>query len=262
MAMAETVATHPNEDALAIRRIGVGDLAAALLQGWRDFSAIPTQLIFLCVLYPAIGLVAARAASGGHLLPLLWPIASGFALVGPVTALGLCQISWRRERMLPTSWLNVFDVVRSPALVPILCVTALLAGIFVAWIITARLIWSATMGDYAPAGIQELLDTVLSTEEGWRLIVIGNGVGFLYALLVLAISLITFPVLLDRPMPPERAIALSVRATLTNPVPVLLWGLIVAVVLAVASIPFFLGLAVAVPVLGHATWHLYRRLIP
>lgn len=261
MATAETVATPTEAEAIALRRIGFGDLGAALIQGWRDFSAIPTQLVFLAVLYPAIGLVAARAASGGHLLPLLWPLASGFALVGPITALGLCQISWRRERMLPTSWLNAFDVLRSPALVPILCVTALLAGIFIAWLITARVIWNATMGGFAPADIDELLSAVLHTPQGWRLILIGNGVGFLFALVVLATSVVTFPALLDRPMPAERAVALSLRATALNPLPVLAWGFIVALVLAVASIPFFLGLAVAVPVLGHATWHLYRRLV-
>jgi len=261
MVTAETADTHREADTVTIRRIGVGDLGAALLQGWRDFSAIPTQLVFLAILYPLIGLVAARAASGGHLLPLLWPLATGFALVGPVTALGLCQISWRRERMLPTSWLNAFDVLRSPALVPILCVTAFLGAIFVAWLIAARIIWNATMGGFVPEDMGELLNAVLHTHAGWRLILIGNGVGLLFALLVLATSVITFPILLDRPMPPERAVALSLRATVTNPVPVLLWGLLVAVILAVASIPFFLGLSVAVPVLGHATWHLYRRLI-
>jgi len=261
MATAQTVATPRDAEAIVIRRIDLRDLGAALIQGWRDFSAIPTQLVFLAVLYPAIGLVAARAASGGHLLPLLWPLASGFALVGPVTALGLCQISWRRERMLPTSWLNAFDVLRSPALVPILCVTALLAGIFIAWLIAARLIWNATMGGFAPADIDELLSVVLHTRQGWRLILIGNGAGLLFALIVLATSVVTFPALLDRPMPAERAVALSLRAAAMNPLPVLAWGGIVAVVLAVASIPFFLGLAVAVPVLGHATWHLYRRLV-
>ena len=263
MATAHPVAAHPaREEAIPVRRIGPGDLAAALLQGWRDFTAIPTQLLFLSVLYPVIGLIAARMASGGRMLPLLWPLVTGFALVGPVTALGLCEISRRRERMLPTSWFHAFDVFRSPALVPILCVTAFLAGVFIAWLIAARIIWNATMGGFEPSSIQDLLDRVLHTPEGWWLVGLGNGVGLLFALLVLATTLITFPVLIDRAIPPERAVALSLRATARNPVMVLLWGLIVAGTLFVASIPAFLGLAIAVPVLGHATWHLYRRLVP
>lgn len=263
MATAQPVAVqHAEEDAIPVRRIGPGDLSAALIQGWRDFMAIPTQLLFLSVLYPVIGLVAARVASGGPMLPLLWPLIAGFALVGPVTALGLCEISRRRERMLPTAWYNAFDVFRSPSLVPILCVTAALAGLFVAWLIAARIVWNGTMDRFEPHSIEELLGRVLHTTEGWWLIAIGNGVGLLFALLVLATTLITFPVLIDRGIAPERAVGLSLRATARNPVMVLLWGLVVAVTLFIASIPAFLGIAIAVPVLGHATWHLYRRLVP
>jgi uncharacterized membrane protein len=244
-----------------IRHITTADLRDALARGWADFQAIPTQLIFLSILYPIIGLIAARAAWGGPLMPLLWPLVSGFALVGPVAALGIYELSRRREQGLPTSWLNAFDVLRSPSLIGIVFLALMLVAIFVAWLGTARAITHFTIGPVAPDSIGDFARMVFGTPEGWRLILIGNGVGFLFAALVLMLTVVSFPLLLDRPTDPGVAIRTSVRAVLANPVPMAIWGLIVGVLLLLGSIPAFVGLAVVVPVLGHATWHLYRKLV-
>jgi len=249
----------------AIRRIGVRDLGRALGAGLSDFLAVPTQLLFLGAIYPVVGLIAARAAWGGPLMPLLWPLVAGLSLVGPVAALGLYEISRRRERGLPVSWRNAFDVLRSPAILSIALLGLMLLAIFVAWIFAAQAIHHATIGAAAgppPASPQEFLWRVFATDEGWWLILIGNGVGFLFAALVLSLTVVSFPLLLDRPyLGPVTAVRTSLRAVAVNPVPMALWGLIVAGLLFLGALPFFVGLAVVMPLLGHATWHLYRRVV-
>ncbi|MBX6746743.1 MAG: DUF2189 domain-containing protein [Acetobacteraceae bacterium] len=245
----------------AIRRIGVADLKDVLAKGVEDFMATPTQLFFLCIIYPIIGLVAARAAWGGPLLPLFYPLASGFALLGPLAALGLYEISRRREMGLPASWQDAFAVLQSPSLGSIVLLGLFLIGIFVAWIAAAQAIFAMTMGNAPPVSIGEFVNRLLNTPEGWRLIIIGNGVGFLFALLALMLTVVSFPMLLDRHVDPGVAVGTSIRAVLRNPVPMAVWGLIVAFGLLIGSIPLFIGLAVVLPILGHATWHLYRKVV-
>lgn len=244
-----------------IRRITVADLCLALSRGWEDFRAIPTQILFLGLLYPVVGFIAARFATGG-LLPLLFPLLAGLSLMGPVVALGLYEISRRRERGEPVSLLTAFSAFRAPALGSILVLGAVLFAIFLAWLVSARLIYLATLGDGSHGEtIGALLSAAVSTPEGWRLILIGNGVGFLYAALVLGLTVVSFPLLLDRPTDPWTAMRISIAAVARNPVPMALWGLIVAGLLALGALPLLIGLAVVLPVLGHATWHLYRRVV-
>ncbi|MDB5369834.1 MAG: hypothetical protein JWP20_1392 [Roseomonas sp.] len=250
------------DDLPAIRRIGTAALWRALRLGWEDFSANPTQLVFLAIIYPVIGVVAAAAAAGRDMMPLIWPLLSGFALVGPVAALGIYELSRRREQGLPVTWVHAFGVLRSPSISSILALGVLLLAIFVVWLFTAQAIYDTTFAGVAPASGPDFVRQVLGTEAGWRLMLLGNGVGLLFAIVVLALTVISFPLLLDRPVGAGVAMRTSLRAVVLNPGPMALWGLMVAVILAIASIPLFVGLAVAVPVLGHATWHLYRAVVP
>ena len=244
-----------------VRRIGIHNIREALHRGVDDFLAIPTQLFFLGLIYPLVGLVAARAAWGGNILPLLYPMVAGLSLLGPVAALGLTELSRRRERGETVSWIQAFSVFRSPAIGAIVGLALLLTAIFVAWLVAAQLIYNATLGPAQPASLGSLLRDVLDTPEGWRLLIIGNLVGFGFAVLVLLLTAVSFPLLLDRNVGLGTAIRTSVRTCLANPGPMALWGLIVAGLLLLGCIPFFVGLAVVMPVLGHATWHLYRRVV-
>lgn len=260
--MAEALTTRHAAAAagdVTIRRIGLGDLRLALRRGWDDFLETPTQLVFLCVLYPVIGLVAATMTAGGDVMHLFYPLAAGFALVGPVAALGLYEISRRRERGEPASWTNAFDVIRSPAIGAIFALGVVLLAIFVAWIWAAHAIHAATLGTLPPG--TDPVQALFSTHQGWRLIWIGNLVGFCFAAAVLVLTALSFPMLLDRDGGVGRAVGTSVRAFLANPVPMAAWGLIVAALLLAGSLPLFVGLAVVLPVLGHATWHLYRLVV-
>jgi uncharacterized membrane protein len=250
------------QDPPVVRSIGAGDVLDALREGWDDFLACPTQLLFLGILYPVIGILAAFAASGRDLMPLLWPLVSGLALVGPVAAIGIYELSRRREQNLPSSWLDAFDVLKSPNLGSIVVVGVVLLAIFVAWLFIAQAIYDGTLGRLAPANLTELVTQVFNTPEGWQLLVVGNTVGFFFALAVLMLTSISFPLLLDRPVGPGTALRTSIRASLVNPFPMALWGAIVAALLAIGSLPLFVGLAVVMPVLGHATWHLYRKTVP
>jgi uncharacterized membrane protein len=245
----------------AVRRIGLSDLRDALGQGIDDFRAMPTEAVFLCLLYPIVGLLLGRALTDSDALPLLYPFIAGFALVGPFAAVGLYELSRRREAGLDTEWSHAFDVFRSPAKWSIFALGVLLTVIFVAWLAAADTIFARTIGDAQPASLAAFFRTVVTTPAGWALIVIGNGVGFLFAVVALAVSVISFPLELDRDVGAPAAIVTSVRAVLANPIPMAAWGLIVAVSLALGSIPFLFGLAVVLPVLGHATWHLYRKVV-
>lgn len=247
-------------DRPVVRRIGLPDLRASLAEGWADFLAIPTQLVFLCILYPIIGLVSARVAVGNNLLPLAFPLVAGFALVGPVLAVGLYELSRRREAGLPVSWLNAFDVLRNPSVVSVAMLGGLLFVLFAFWLGAARAIFAATVGD-APLAVGDFTDAVMASPHLWALLVVGNLVGFLFALVVLTVGVVSFPLLLDRNVGPLVAVHTSVRAVLRNPATMLVWGFIVAAVLLLGCLPLFVGLAVAMPVLGHATWHLYRRTV-
>ena len=244
-----------------VRRITLADLTAALRAGLDDFWAMPTHVIFLVVIYPVIGLVIARATLGEDLLPLAFPLAAGFALLGPFAALGLYELSRRRERGLDLSWKYGFEVLRSPSLGSILALGAILTVIFLAWIATANTLYGALFGAVRPHGLGDLAHLVFTTSSGWALIVLGNGIGFLFAVAALTLSVVSFPLLLDRPVGALAAVATSVRAVRTNPGPMAVWGLVIAVALFAGSVPLFIGLAVILPILGHATWHLYRKVV-
>jgi uncharacterized membrane protein len=256
MAGADHTFTRP-----AIRKIGVADLVDALKLGLDDFREKPSHYVFLCLMYPIAGIALTLWSSGANLLPLLFPLMSGFALVGPLAAIGLYEISMRRERGMDTSWRHAFDVRFSPALPSIIVVGLMLFAFFIVWLMVAQNIYTAFFGDSVPVTLSSFLSDVLSTPQGMAMIFWGNLTGFIFALIVLATTIVTFPLLLDRDVGAVAAVDASLRATLLNPVPVAIWGLIVAALLVIGTIPIFAGLAVVMPILGHASWHLYRKLV-
>jgi uncharacterized membrane protein len=244
-----------------IRAIRPVDLKDALARGFTDFVAMPTHIVFLCLIYPIVGLFLARLAFGYDMLPLLFPLMAGFVLIGPFAAIGLYELSRRREQGLEACWTDAFDVLGSPSFAAIAALGFLLMAIFTVWLAAADWIYVATFDNQPVASVGDFLDQILSTSSGWKLIILGNGIGFLFALLVLTISAVSFPLLLDREVGVVTAIVTSARLVFDNPLSMSLWGLIVAGLLVIGSLPFFIGLAVVMPVLGHSTWHLYRKAV-
>lgn len=245
----------------AVRRIEVADIRLALVAGWDDFGACRSDVLFLGLIYAAVGLVLARLAFGMDLLPLLFPLASGFALIGPFAAIGLYEMSRRRERGLGVSWKSPFDVIHAPAFGAMMMLGLMLMALFLLWLGVAWALYRNTLGPLPLTAPSDFLHRVLFTTPGHVLIAAGIGIGFLFALVALTISVVSFPLLVDRDVGLDTAIKTSVHAVMRNPGPMALWGLIVAAALAAGSIPLFMGLVVVLPVLGHATWHLYRRLV-
>jgi uncharacterized membrane protein len=253
---------EPARELPAVRSIGPADLWDALVKGFDDFKAMPTHVLFLGLIYPIAGLAIARWTFGYDLVPMLYPLLAGFALIGPFAAIGLYELSRRRELGLDTSWKHVFDIAHSPSLPAITALGLLLFSLFAVWLAVAHALYVATFGEYdQPATLAELLGRVLGTSEGYTLILAGNAIGFLFALAAFALSVVSFPLLLDRNVGVASAIVTSVKAILENPLTMALWGLIVAAGLVLGSLPFLFGLAVVMPILGHATWHLYRKVV-
>ena len=244
-----------------VRKIGIADLVDALRLGLADFREKPSHYVFICLMYPIAGVFLVMWSSGANLLPLIYPLMSGFALIGPIAAIGLYEISRRREQGLDTSWRHALEVRHSPALPSILAVGFMLFALFIVWLIVAQHIYTTTFEAVGPVSFSTFLSGVLTTSQGLSLIIWGNLAGFVFAVIVLATTVVAFPLMLDRDVGAVAAVDASIRATLANPVPVALWGLIVAALLVVGTIPVFIGLAVVMPVLGHSTWHLYRKLI-
>ena len=244
-----------------VRTIGVADLKQALRAGVQDFQALRTDVAFLCVVYPLIGLLMARFAFHQGMLPLIFPLLSGFALLGPVAAVGLYAMSRKREQGGEASWADAFAVLRAPAFGVIFVLGLFLLATFLVWILVADGLYALTMGPAVPVSMTAFGHDVLTTSGGWALIVLGLGSGFVFAAVVLVVSVVSFPLLLDRNVGLPMAVVTSVRVARKNPVTVALWGVIVAVGLALGSLPLLLGLIVVVPILGHATWHLYRAAV-
>ncbi|HWU18631.1 MAG TPA: DUF2189 domain-containing protein [Devosia sp.] len=243
-----------------VRKITLADLMDALKRGISDFWAKPSHYVLLTLIYPLVGIVLAVWMSGYHTWPLLYPLMGGFALIGPFAAIGLYEISRRRELGLDTSWIHAFEVLRSPAIASIAAVGVFLFALFTFWLTTAQGLYQSLFPS-TPNQLGALIQQVLSTPEGWTLLIVGNLLGLVFAIVTLCTTVVAFPLLLDRDVGAYVAVTTSIRAVLKNPIPMFAWGLIVALGLALGSLPLFVGLAVVIPIFGHATWHLYRKVI-
>jgi len=245
---------------IVVRTIGAADLKDALVKGFDDFKAMPTFALFLVIIYPIIGLVLFRVVFGHDLLPLAFPLIAGFTLLGPLAAIGLYQMSRLREQGLGVS-LEALKLHRHASIGAIVTLGIVLLAIFFAWLVTAQAIYHLIFGNAVPASIAEFARQVFTTSAGWTLIFVGCGVGFVFATVVLTISVMSFPMLLDKNVDAATAVRTSVRAVLANPMTMAMWGLVVAGGLVIGTLPFLIGLAIVLPVLGHATWHLYRKVV-
>lgn len=270
VAIAQQLSTGADET-VAIRTLQATDLRAALATGWQDFREMRGDILVVSFIYPLVGLFVAALAVNGRIVPLAFPLSAGLSLLGPAVAVGFFELARRREAGQTVDWSRFFDGFVRRHDLAIAGATLLLAAIFVCWLGAAWAIYTATLGspldapgDVVPGqavGMQDFAARLFTTREGWTLILLGNLVGAGFALLALAVSLVTFPMLVDRPVDLPTALATSLRAFRANWAILLRWGGIVALLLVLGAIPAFIGLAVVLPVLGYATWHLYRRLI-
>lgn len=260
MAVAHLEGVERPAETYEVRTIGTADLTDALRQGWSDFLEWRGDLIFIGIIYPAVGLATAILAFQGSLMPLFFPLSAGISLLGPAVAVGFYELARRREEGRPSSWTHFFGFAKRPSIDSISGVVGLLVVVFLAWVAIAGTLYFGLMGA-APDTWGEFMTQLFTTPQGWTLIVLGNLAGLFFAGVVLTLSVVSMPMLVDKDVDARTAIETSVRAVSANKGMMIRWGLIVGALLVIGSIPFFVGLAVVLPVLGYATWHLYTKLV-
>jgi uncharacterized membrane protein len=246
---------------IGIRKIGVNDLWQSLKEGYDDFNAKPSFGVFLIVLYPLFALLLTLFLVGENPLYLAFPMVVGFTLLGPVVSVGFLAMSRRRERGLDLSWRSAFEFIHSSSFAPVVALSIVMMLLYVAWLFMAQFIYFGLFSTDPPASISDFATQLVTTRRGAALMMHGTWVGFLFAFTSLAISVVAFPLILDRPVSSFTAVSTSVRAVLSNPFVMAVWGVTVVVLLAAGAILFLVGLAAVLPILGHATWHLYRKVV-
>jgi len=261
MSLTPSASASDLADLPRVRRISRADLNWALSEGWSDFKAKRGDILVLAFIYPFIGLMAILLMFDGALLPMAFPVVAGLSIFGPAAASGFYEIARRRENGLESGWLHFFDPMRGRGRLGLMVLTAGLAIWFMAWLGAAWMLYAATIGEDYPLSRAEFLRRLFYTPEGLTLIVLGNLVGFVFACITLAVAVVSFPMVVDKPVGALLAVETSMRAVVENPEVMSAWGLRVALLLALGCLPAFVGLAIVAPVLGYATWHLYTRLV-
>lgn len=246
---------------ISVRKIRISDLLQSLRKGFADFNARPSFGVFLVMIYPLFALLLTLALTGENLLFLAFPMIAGLTLLGPMVSVAIFEMSRRREQGLDVSWRSSFSFVHSSAFASIVALSIVMAALYVAWLFMAEFIYFGLFTIDAPTSPAEFWNELMTTRRGGALIFYGNAVGLVFSVTALAISVVAFPLLLDRPVTSVSAMAVSIRAFAANSFVLTLWGLMVVALLALGSVFFLVGLAAVLPILGHATWHLYRRLI-
>ncbi|MGP8124008.1 MAG: DUF2189 domain-containing protein [Xanthobacteraceae bacterium] len=243
-----------------VRKITAADVADAFGEGLRDFQAKPLYGLISGGIYATGGILILACITALGMTYLAYPLAAGFALIGPFVAIGLYEVSRQREAGLPVSMPGIWRTIRSRSEIGWMAFVSLF--IFIIWMYQVRLLLALFLGLHVSfSSFQEFLSVILTTTEGLTFLVVGNIIGAVLSVVLFSLTVVSFPLLLDRDLDFVTAMITSVRAVVTNPGPMIGWAAVIAVLLLVSALPLFLGLLVTLPVLGHTTWHLYRRLV-
>jgi uncharacterized membrane protein len=254
------MATSSGKTDPVVLRISAADVVEALVRGLRDFQALPFFGLLFGALYAAGGILIVLSVTAFGMVYLAYPLAAGFALIGPFVAISLYEVSRCREAGRVPTLPDILRTMRSRSEIGWMAFVTLF--IFILWMYQARLLIALFLGVNASfPSLQEFISTVLTTSEGLIFLMVGNMIGAALALILFSLTVVSFPLLLDRDVDFVTAMITSVRAVVMSPVPMVGWAAVIVVLLVVSALPFFLGLLVTLPVLGHATWHLYRRVV-
>jgi uncharacterized membrane protein len=244
-----------------VRPIGFSDIGEAFALGLRDFQAAPVYGLFFGAVYAAGGLLIVACAAVLGVSYLAYPLGAGFALIGPFVAVGLYEVSRRRELGQPLRFRAVLGVIVAQGRRELGWMAFVTLFIFVIWMYQVRLLLALFLGFRSFASLHEFILVVTTTPDGLMFLLIGNLIGAVLALILFSLTVVSFPLLLERDIDFITAMITSVRAVTTSPLPMIGWAAVIVALLIVATLPFFLGLLIVLPVLGHTTWHLYRRIV-
>lgn len=259
MSQTDTVA-DTNPRAFTIQPITVDNVKAAFAAGWDDLKRAPVPSLFFGLVYAAVGAAIVYLFWRNSDEYLIFPIIGMFLLIGPITAVGLYDISRRLEAGEKLDFGGILFAFTRHGGLQIAVFGFILFFCAVFWAKTAAFIYALHFG-LTPVPIERILTAVTTTWTGLQFFVIGSGVGAVFAAFVFAISVVGVPLLFDRDVDPVTAMVSSVQAVLGSPQPYLIFAALIVVLIGVGIGLGFVGLVVTLPMVGHATWHLYRRAI-
>lgn len=260
----KTIVSHmrPSAASIPVRTITDADLRISLRQGLDDFLTFRGDIVLAGLIYTLLGIAAVVMTTSRPLLPFFLPVVAGVGLLGPLAAVGFYELARQREQGREgLHWFNFLDVRKRPSVDDMGIVAGLLLAIFFGWLLAAAALYGLLFGWTTPASIPAFLSMVFGTARGWALIVSGAVIGSIFGWIVLSLSVVSLPMLVDCDVSAADAVSASWRAANANRGQMVRWGLIVLALLVLGSIPAFVGLAFVLPWLGYSTWHLYTRLI-
>jgi uncharacterized membrane protein len=246
---------------IPVHTIADEDLRFALKQGYADFGDLRGDLVFAGLIYTMVGLAAVVMTTSRPLMPFFYPVVAGVALLGPIAAVGFYELARRRENGQEVHWFNFVEVRKRPSVDDMAMVAGLLLVIFLGWLLAAGVLYWLIFGWTTPTSVGGFLAMIFTTARGWTLIIAGAIVGAIFGWFVLALSVVSLPMLVDCDVSAAEAVSASWRAAHANKREMIRWGIVVTALLVLGSIPLFVGLAFVLPWLGYSTWHLYTRLI-
>lgn len=246
---------------ISIRKLILDDLWQALREGYDDYGAKPSSIPLIILFYALFALLFTLFAFGQDFRYLAFPVVAEFTLIGPIIAIAFFEMSRRRENGLQIRWRSSFRFIHTSSFAPILALSLIMMILYVAWLYMAEAIFFGLFGNTYPESFSLFINEVLATRHGGALIAYGNFVGFLFAFAAMAISVVAFPLALDKPVTSITAMSVSIRAFTSNFWVFAVWGIVVVALLTIGALLFLVGLAFTLPILGHATWHLYRKVI-
>lgn len=244
-----------------VNTITFTDITDAIAAGLRDFQRAPIFGLTFGLLYCLGGIATVLCFSALDMPYLSYPIAAGFAIAGPLVAIGLYEVSRMIERGEALTWSGVIGTVLRQSGKEIGWMSFVVLFVLMMWMYQVRLLLALFLSNDTMGTMREFLNVVLTTPQGWTFLAVGHVIGAVLSLVMFSLTVISFPILLDRNVDFITAMITSVRSVMINPVPMVLWAAIIVALLIAASIPFFVGLVIVLPILGHTSWHLYRKLV-
>lgn len=247
---------------IKVNKVTADDIRASLEAGYSDFLARPFMSGFFGLFYALFGLLFVWCLVWYGKIWMVLPAAVAFPLIAPFAAAGLYEMSRRLQKEEKFGWTDILTVMahqRKREMGWMAFVTLFVLWI---WFYQFRTVLVIVLQDSSFSDMNGFFNTVMFTPEGWIFLAIGTCVGACLAAVLFTVTVVAMPMLLDRDIDFVTAMLTSIRVVTENPVVMLSWAAIISVTVLVSMVPAFLGLVFSLPILGHATWHLYQRAVP
>ena len=244
-----------------VKALSFSDIFACFQQGISDFRHAPFFGLFFGGIFAFGGLLIIQSMYVWEKGWMIYPLVIGFPLIGPFAAVGLYEVSRRRSEDLPLRWNEILRVVSLQTSREIPWMAFVMLFIFWVWIYQVRLLLALFLGRMSFTSFGSFFEIITTTPQGLTFIIVGHVVGACFALFMFSVTVISIPLLLDRDVDFITAMITSIKTVVASPVVMLSWGVFVTLAVMFSFLPLFLGLLIVLPVLGHTTWHLYKRAV-